>query len=614
MKIRHIQIHNYRSIHDLEFNTLDWVVFLGPNNHGKSNLLCAVEFFLSSNMKPSKDDLFQFHEEGDNELWVDIRFEDLSEQENETFIKYIRGDGTLKIRKIARFDPSSDDIDVGYHGYLKEPKQWWLKNSAFEQLRSREKIEAEAIKIPLLKGLLEQEGRITLQQLEKFQNDYIESHPNEIVLEENLEKSSLLGRNTIANGVLPDFHLIPAVRDLGDETKVKNTTLFGRLIQSAIVAMSETDGRFIELQERLELLVTELNQRGDDAKGSKKNLAQLERDLSQELKAWGVNVSIQLETPEMGKLFELGTQLHIDDGHRSLAERKGHGLQRAVIFALLRTWAKALRSKQEDNLTTPRKTSEAAVFVIEEPELFLHPHAQRQLARDLLDISETPGNQVFICSHSTHFVNLDQYQSIVIVRKDNARKGTKVRQCSRDLFEGEDAESKKHRFHMASWVNPDRGELFFARKVILVEGETEQTLFPFIANKLGCFDPSVTIVDCASKHNLLLYIRILNAFEIKYVVVHDEDPLPDPLPNDWDDAANSGEINSFELNTRIAEEVNRDLGSIFVLSPDFEIASGIRKIKRKNKAIVALDHFYLMPKESIPGNIQEIVTALYCKD
>ena len=80
---------------------------------------------------------------------------------------------------------------------------------------------------------------------------------------------------------------------------------------------------------------------------------------------------------------------------------------------------------------------------------------------------------VFICSHSTHFINLDQYRSIVIVRKDNVREGTTVKQCLQELFEGEDAESKKHRFHMASWVNPDRGELFFARKVVLVEGEGE---------------------------------------------------------------------------------------------------------------------------------------------
>lgn len=39
MKIRHIHIHNHRSIRDLELDIQDWMVFLGPNNHGKSNPL-----------------------------------------------------------------------------------------------------------------------------------------------------------------------------------------------------------------------------------------------------------------------------------------------------------------------------------------------------------------------------------------------------------------------------------------------------------------------------------------------------------------------------------------------------------------------------------------------
>lgn len=615
MKIRHIHIHNYRSIHDIELEAQDWVVLLGPNNHGKSNLLSAIEFFLSGAMKPVIDDLFYFRDEGDSELWVEIQFDDLTDQERHTFTKYVRGDGTVKIRKFARFDPSND-VEVGYRGYSSEPMPWWLKSSAYEKLSSRDKIEAEAASLPVLRELLNQEGRITKQLLEEFQSAYIKSHPGEVVFEENLEDNPLLGRANVASGVLPDFYLVPAVRDLGDETKVKNTTLFGRLIQRAVQAMAETDVRFIELQERLGVLVDELNQRGDNAKGSKFNLAQLESDLSQELKAWGVNVSIQLEAPEMEKLFELGTQLQLDDGHRTLAERKGHGLQRAMIFALLRTWAKALRSKPDDSITTSRKASESSIFVIEEPELFLHPHAQRQLARDLLDIAKTPGNQVFICSHSTHFVNLDHYRSLVIVRKDNVREGTTVRQCTQDLFEGEDAENKKHRFHMASWVNPDRGELFFARKVVLVEGETEHAIFPFMASKLGCFDPSVTIVDCGSKHNLLLYIRILNAYGITYVVVHDEDPLPDPVPAEWDGDKIREKRRNFELNKRISEEISKDLGSVFVLSPDFEGASGVSKNQgdKMGKAIAALEYFSPLPVENIPGTVQDIVKALYCKD
>src|SRR5439155_22028386 len=158
-----------------------------------------------------------------------------------------------------------------------------------------------------------------------------------------------------------------------------------------------------------------------------------------------------------------------------------------------------------------RRASTSVIFAIEEPELFLHPHAKRQLAKALQEIASYPEQQVIVCSHSAHFVNLDRYRSIAIVSKPTAKEGTQVRQCTTDLFHGDDAQEKKNRFHMAAWVNADRGELFFARKVILVEGETEQTVLPFLADRLCCFDPNISIIDCGSKHNLPLYISILNA-------------------------------------------------------------------------------------------------------
>ena len=86
---------------------------------------------------------------------------------------------------------------------------------------------------------------------------------------------------------------------------------------------------------------------------------------------------------------------------------------------------------------------------------------------------------------------------------------------------------------MAKWINPERGEIFFAQRVIFVEGETERVVLPFLAEKLECFNPDVSIIDCGSKHNLPLYVTIAKAFHIPYVVIHDEDPIPDPVPEGW---------------------------------------------------------------------------------
>jgi len=166
---------------------------------------------------------------------------------------------------------------------------------------------------------------------------------------------------------------------------------------------------------------------------------------------------------------------------------------------------------------------------------------------------------------------------------------------------------------MAAWVNPDRGELFFARKAILVEGEAEKAVLPFLASKLSCFDPSVSVIDCGGKHNLPLYIAVLNAFAIQYLVIHDEDPLPDPIPHDWTEDKRKAKERTFELNEAIRKLVDPNYGGVEMLQPDFETVAGIPKsqAEKKGKALAALDHFEPVDAAQIPERIAEIVRKAY---
>lgn len=612
MKLCGLRIHNYRSIKDVEITSPDMLIMLGPNNHGKSNILCALEFGLSTSGRPEPDDFFSFRAEDDSALWVEMTFNSLTPQEQTTFRKYLRSDQTVCIRKAARLQETGT-VEITYNGYVQEPEQWWLKTSAVDRLLNRDQVQQESVHVPELGHLLEGGGRITRQRVQDFQQQYIETHRSELTFSEALEDGPLLGQRNVAGGVLPEFFLVPAVRDLSDETKVRTTTVFGRLLQRAVKDMAERDPRFVELRGRLQGLIDELNARPEGPPEAASELARLETSLASELTSWGVRVSVEVTPPELEKVFELGTQLHLDDGLKTLAEKKGHGLQRAVIFALLRAWARALRRTGEPEATRPRQASESAFFAIEEPEMFLHPHAQRQLFASLDEIARAPDHQVFVCTHSTHFIDLANYRRIAIITKPSAQEGTQVRQCTRDLFAGEDAAERRHRFHMASWINPDRGELFFARRVVLTEGETEKALFPFLAQKLGCFDANVTVIDCGSKNNLPLYIAVLNAFRIPYSVVHDEDPLPDPIPADWPADKRATKQRTFAMNRNIASAIDAHLGSVEMLSPDFEGISGIsqHQAEKKGKVIAALDHFEPMRAEDVPTRLAEAVRNAY---
>lgn len=605
MRIDEVHIHNYRSIRDLRFRVEPLMVLVGPNNHGKSNILRAIEFHLTPSAKPTPQDVFMARDNGDDELWVELCFRDLTDQERNTFKKYVLSDGRLRVRKSAKVSTSGSE--ASYQGYVEEPDEWWLRVDAYERLKSRDLIEQEAEKVPQLRPLLKQSGRMTKGTITEFQQSYIAEHRPELSVTCRLESGPFMGQKNVAAGLLPDFYLVPAVRDLGDETRIASTTTFGRLVSRTVAEMLSNDARLGELQQQIDQAIVELEAPRDGERG----VSDLARAIEEELSWWDVKAHLRIEPPSVQDLVEGSVRLDLDDGLRTPAAEKGHGLQRATIFALLRAWAKTLRGAggPDQERVTPRKASESAIFAIEEPELFLHPQAQRQLAQALEEIADSPEHQVFVCTHSAHFVSLERYGSVAVVTKPDPSTGTTVHQCAKDFFEGEGEADRKRRFKIAAWVNPDRGEMFFAKKVILVEGPTEKAAIPFIAGRLGCLDPSVSVIDCGSKFNLRLYISLCEAFRIPYAVIYDEDPVPDEVA---DDKAR-GVQRAFDENKEIERAVTQGLGEAIMIREDFGRALGVSRTAegKKGKPLATLDHLEGMTAAQIPQEVRDAVVAGY---
>jgi len=297
MRISEITVHNYRSIRDLHLACQPMLVLLGPNNHGKSNLLAAVEFVLSTASKPSSADFFHFRGD-DHELWVELTFESLTEQEQNTFKKYLRSDGSIRVRKSACLTDSGN-TEVSYNGYLQQPEEEWLRADHVSTLTTRDAVGATP-----LAGIVPASGRLSKAHIEEAQAQYIETHRDELTFEEILETGAFLGQKNIAGGLLPDFYLVPAVRDLADETKVKTTSTFGRLLNRAIQEMAERDPRFRQLREGLQDLVNTLNRSPDGGADERpEQLINLEGALQDELATWGVSIDIEVLPPALAAII-----------------------------------------------------------------------------------------------------------------------------------------------------------------------------------------------------------------------------------------------------------------------------------------------------------------------
>lgn len=543
------------------------MVIIGQNNHGKSNLLSSILFFFNEIKHHDLD----FHR-GSTELYVELQFGCLDGSDNTTFKKYLTSEGKIVVRKTAYLGGSFE-----YRGCIENPTEEWLQEANASAYTKREL----ANSLPFY-SFLPTAGRISRQDIIDAQTAYIKQNKEEIRFSYELEATNFLGLKSVASGIFGEVYFIPAVKEASDDFTSKDSSIFGKMYSDVVALMSESDEEWKATKENLGKMFATLNKKDRDGNINNRRPQQLfdfEEELATELVTWGAKVDIEVSPPDIENVFKTNTQVWIDDGVRTDIKRKGHGLQRALTVALIQIVAKraiAAATNNHNEAEGARKVSNSRYFIFEEPELYLHPQAQQSLFDSFVNLSES-GSQVILCTHSSGLIDVERYKSIYIASKERGTDETTVKQCVDDLFEGD----AKKDFNLSYWINPDRGELFFASKVVLLEGATEKTVFPLLAKKIGVFRYDYTLIDCGSKDNIPLYIKLLNKFKIPYVAVYDLD---------HQQGKNLNAIASADKSTQKIEEViDPTVGKSLVLVNDIEEELGLPK-GDSSKPYIALNH------------------------
>lgn len=160
-----------------------------------------------------------------------------------------------------------------------------------------------------------------------------------------------------------------------------------------------------------------------------------------------------------------------------------------------------------------------ALIIVDEPELHLHPRWQSTLLGLFERLSTETGNQFLLATHSPVFVSPAsiQYVSRVYSRE---QKTNIVRLNSEALPEA------KHLFSIVNSQNNER--MFFADKVILVEGISDRIFFDAVFQKLGVTSGTTRtceIVSVGGKGFFAPYEALLKACQVPYAVIADLDYL-----------------------------------------------------------------------------------------
>jgi predicted ATPase len=212
------------------------------------------------------------------------------------------------------------------------------------------------------------------------------------------------------------------------------------------------------------------------------------------------------------------------------------------------------------------------VLLVEEPELYLSPHAQRHLYRILRGLAQS-GNQILYSTHAPVFLSVDRLEELALVRHTSTA-GTSLHQPE-PLAEAET-------FRALSEFDSDRAELFLARCAVLVEGRTEKLIFPLVFEALGvdADKEGIVVLECGGKGNMPLFARICNACDVPYVLVHDRDAAHGRRP-----------VESERIVNRQIREVAGSRRTV-VLTPDFESVSGVKPSSRGRKPQKAWQRYH----------------------
>ncbi len=543
MKLIHLHIQNFRACKDVTLEISGLHALVGANNAGKSTVLRALDFLFNPSVKALNEESF-WGKDTSLEIRVEAIFSNLNDTEKEALGACLKPDGTFHMARTAKMgmksgdaeadsEQAEDKIGIGQHYKKPIPESEWLQESKIngtaikEWWKNKDQLVVNGVsfieylsatKAPSVGDWKEKAKEFTAANSDKI--------PTKDAWVENPRGYANVLKNT-----LPFFVLVPAVRDVAEESKGTKSSPFGKLLYAILDTITQ------EKKNKIESILGEISKQMNRTGGSERVplIADTELQLNTLLKDFftGCDLEIEFETPTLEILLS-APRLYVDDGFRNSIENKGHGLQRAVIFTILRRYAEHMTSSAEGKRRN-------LILAVEEPELYMHPQAQRTIRQVFRKIAEG-GDQIIFSTHSSLLVDVAYFDEIIrmeiSVEKTDGKKtmASKAWQLPmsnmiKDLETRHPAlkgkatpESLRDLYSHA--YNPRRNEGFFASKIILTEGLTEEYTLPIYADALpACsFDPrGISVVECGGKGAMDRLFRIFNELHIPCYILFDYD-------------------------------------------------------------------------------------------
>jgi len=535
MKLKWVKIENFKSCKNINFEVSSLHALVGANNSGKTTILKALDLMFNPTVTKVDEECF-WNNDLSLKIWIEAIFDELTEPEITNLKGYLKPDNTFHIaRSIVMEHTEEDDEEskkpiISQHYCKPVPKVKWLRDAEIngknisEWIKTKNDIQINGVNFIDFLGTEKPQVGIWKEKAKEF----IDYHLSDDDFEEDWADNPT-GYAGVLKGTLPSYIYIPAVKDLSEETKVTKSNPFGKLLYRIIENITSTQRE--EINGFLSQVQNKLNRVGGDDRLD--IISKTEEKLNLILNDYmPANLEIEFQSPEIDMLLTT-PKIFIDDGFRNVAQNKGHGLQRSVIFSILQLYSEMFSAHEGEKRQT-------TIFAVEEPEIYMHPLAQRNIRKVFMTISART-DQVIFATHSSLLLDVAYFDEIIRVEiiktaidghqhMESIKWQLPMHKMIADLeirypqlVGRASADSIRDLYSHA--YHPTRSEGFFAKKIILVEGPTEQYSLPIYAEALDInFDKlNISIVDSGGKGSMDRLYRMFNELGIPCYLIIDYD-------------------------------------------------------------------------------------------
>lgn len=508
MKLEKIIIKNFRRISEAEITLASSSFVIGPNNSGKTTVIDAIDALLSLKTEKVSEADFRITDDETRVDTIELTgvFIDISDDTAQS--RGFKGrviDGKFTYKKTYKLTavgkPKIESFTYPYK----------LKNE-FQAVKKVQDLLDLGISTETIADRLDKTG-VDYKLPKNWEKDFIEvldyENTQEPIAEENPG-----GFPSNVNSKLPKVIRIPSLVSTTD-FEGKDKGLLSECLSLLFEDLLSQNTLATEIQDRL----TELeNQMKPETEGSL--IKQLTNDvnciISSVFPSCGIEIKPNLQN--LQDILKPKYEVSLFSNVKTKIDKQGTGLLRTTAFAMLR---------YHSNLRTQKHLETRPILVaFEEPEIYLHPSAANLLRDTIYSLGET---DLIVCNtHSPWMIDLTQEPLSLTKMITNADKTISCINYGLTSSFAKLPADDKLRVKMLQLFDDEISRVFFADRVIIVEGDTEilaikntLKIVPEPLRKEILFKSQV--IRARGKASIISLVKYLQDLGIFPYVMHDRD-------------------------------------------------------------------------------------------